>query len=810
MRIGLFLLTSLFFHSVIFAQKSAVRGRVVDENGSGLPFATVYVKGTSNGTTTNTDGYYDFPIEPGTYELVYQYVGYEMVSQEVTIGRSPLEININLKPEVIQLKELVVKADGEDPAYAIIRNAIKKRKFHLNEIKGYTTDVYIKGLQRLDKAPKRVLGVAIDIDTGIVYLSESVSQFSFQPPDKVKEKLISSKVSGDNRAFTFNQASDLITNFYENLLASALNERGFVSPIANNALFFYDYQLQGTFYDNGIEVNKIKVIPKRKNDPVFKGTIYITENSWRIHSLDLLLTKENQIEFVDSVQISQVFAPLDEGPWVLLSQKFDFTFSVFGFVGSGYFTGIYSNYAVNPEFERKYFNNEILSIEPRANLRDSAYWASIRPIPLTGIETKDYQVKDSIQVIKESEPYLDSVDRVSNQPKIANFFLGGYTYRNRYKKRTWRVNPLTSSINFNTVEGVVISPNISFTQEIDSNRSITINPEFRYGFDSERFNAKVGIRYNYNPRTFESIDVEFGRYVQQFNQNRAISPFINTLYTIFNGDNFLKIYEKTFVRAEYRRELVNGIFFLGGVQYEGRRQLFDQNNFTIFESDTGNLTPNAPINVELDDTSFPNHQIFLFDLIFRLRIAQRYISRPDRKVIVGSKYPDFFIRYRRAINNFLNSDVGYDRLSLTITDEYNFGLLGSGQFWLRGGGFLNKNNLSFIDFNHFNGNQTLVADFSPGRFQLLDYYLFSTDGAYFQAHYNHHFNGFLWNKLPLLKKAKFQTVASVNFLTTSEINYAEVGIGLEHIFKFLRVDFYYSFLNNGFANDKGVVFGFGF
>ncbi len=126
---------------------------------------------------------------------------------------------------------------------------------------------------------------------------------------------------------------------------------------------FYDYDLLGTKFENGKPINKIEVIPKRTNDPVCSGYLYIMEDSWRIHSADLLLTKANQIEFVDSLRISQVFAPVTEDVWMILSQKFLFNLKVFGFEGKGNFVGVYSNYEVEPALGKKYFNNEILSIE---------------------------------------------------------------------------------------------------------------------------------------------------------------------------------------------------------------------------------------------------------------------------------------------------------------------------------------------------------------------------------------------------------------------------------------------------------------
>ena len=225
-------------------------GTVTDENDQGLPFATLYIKNTSVGTTSNAEGDYSLEVNPGEYEIIFQFVGYKKTLRKVTVGVENVRLDVKMEPEIATLDEVVVNAQDEDPAYAIIRQAIKNRKYYQKEVKSYDCKVYVKGLQRLDEKPEKIFGITVTIDTGVVYLSESISEFSFQQPDKIRERMISSKVSGRNNAFSFNQASEMMFSFYENIIeVEGIGERGFVSPIANNAFIFYDYQLIGTFMD---------------------------------------------------------------------------------------------------------------------------------------------------------------------------------------------------------------------------------------------------------------------------------------------------------------------------------------------------------------------------------------------------------------------------------------------------------------------------------------------------------------------------------------------------------------------------------
>lgn len=796
-----------------------IEGRITSENGEGLAFATIHQKNTTHGTTSNALGYYSLELLGDTATVVYQYVGYQKVEKTVT-GQNPpqnmsvLTLDIQMVPEVVKLEAVVIKPGLEDPAYAIIRMAIANRKKHLLETHDYHCEVYIKGMQRLDQVPEKIFGIPVAVDTGIVYLSESVSQLSFEQPDKIKERVISSKVSGDNRAFSFNQASDILINFYENLIYSeGLSERSFVSPIAANAMLFYDYELLGTTVDNHRTLYKIRVIPRRDHDPAFSGHIYIIEDSWRLHSLNLLLTKGHQIEFVDSLSVRQVLAPVTgdgDEVWMLLTQQFDFLLNAFGFKGHGYFVGVYRDYIVNQGFEKKYFNNEIVRVEPKSNQKDSNYWEITRPVPLTLDEIYDYRLKDSLQLVKESKPYQDSLDRKSNKITPINIFVTGKTIHNNYHKRSWNLPPLTQMLQYNTVEGFVPYFRLSYTQRFDDYKFYRIAPELRYGFSNERFNARINARYYYNPLKFASVRFSGGRFVEQLNEHSPLEPFDNTVYTLIAEKNYLKIYEKLHFSISHNSELTNGLYFKGLLEWAQRNPLVNTTDYSFKDRPEREFTDNAPENEDLGDTSFEKHQAFLFEAELKWQPGQKYIRRPYRKFVINTSYPAISLLFRAALPDILGSDLNYQRIAGRISHDFKAGLFGAGQFVLEAGGFLNKDSLSFVDFKHFNGNRTIFGHFEVGNFQLLDYYRYSTRKIYYQGHYEHHFNGFIFNKVPFLRKTKIQAVTAFNYLHTEEgKSYWELGVGIEHIFKILRVDYYNSW-HSGKHERSGVRFGVGF
>ncbi len=809
----------------IFAIGQAIQGKVVDENGDALPFATLYIENTTRGTTTNAEGNFQITVASENTKLVFQFVGYEKLVKEFQPNDFDKFHTIQLVPQTYQLAELIVTANGEDPAYRVIREAMKKRKHYEREVKAYSCDVYIKGIQTITEKPDRFLGFKVTLDSGIVYLSESVSRLYYAYPDKVKEIMISSKVSGRNNAFSYNQASDMLFNPYENLFKyENISERGFVSPIANNAMNFYEYQLEGTHIEDSLLINKIKVIGKRETDPVFNGYIYIVEDSWRIHSVDMLLTKSNQIEFVDSLWINQVYAPVTENIWMLLSQKFDFKLSAFGFKGQGTFIGVHSNYKVaarpdspyNNEIgrkifpnEKKFFNNEILSVQDGANERDSSYWNQIRPIPLTPVEIKDYEEKDRLQKIKETKAYKDSVDRITNQPGLTNLFLTGYVFSRSFQQKYFRFEPLTRIFFYNTVEGPAINLGFTLTKRRENRVQYQLIPNLRYGFSNKELHGSLkGFLYT-NHHTFERFGLEAGKTINQFNNSNPITLDANTFQTLINRRNLIKLYSQWTMSFHYRRELVNGLLLRSSLGYHQRSLLSNSSHFSIFDEGEREFTSNYPDNLEDTLSSFPKHNALILDIELRIRFGQTFITRPDRKIIIESKYPEITVGYQRGIN-ILHSTVNFDFLELAVSDRISMGLLGMGNYKIGLGGFLNKNQLYFMDYKHFNGNRAFMTSFSTGKFQLLDYYLFSTKKSFSEAHYEHHFNGFIMDKIPFLKRTKIQTVCSVHtFYTEAGGNYIEYGLGLEHIFKIARVDYYISTLKGNNYNN-GIRIGLGF
>lgn len=223
-----------------------IKGTVTDDSNQPLPFCNIYIPNSSYACVSNETGNFALQVSPGDYTITFQFIGFKKQNIPVHAVDETISLDIKMEPEVLELQEVIINSDREDPAYAIIRKAIEYRQDNLKSVRSFSCDAYIKGLQKLIEAPDKVLGIQlstiVDVDSnnsGIVYLSESSSTFHYQYPDNSKEIMHASIVSGDDQQFSWNDAASMQMNFYNNLeTLEGFSQRGFVSPIADNALFF--------------------------------------------------------------------------------------------------------------------------------------------------------------------------------------------------------------------------------------------------------------------------------------------------------------------------------------------------------------------------------------------------------------------------------------------------------------------------------------------------------------------------------------------------------------------------------------------
>jgi hypothetical protein len=805
----------------VFASFAQIKGTVTDDKNEPLPFVNIYLENTYTGTTSNEEGNYELNVtESKNHTVVFQFLGYKTVKKKVNIQSFPFTLDAVLSEEEVSLNEVVINSE-ENPANIIIRAAIAKRKENLEKINSYKADFYSRGLIRIKEAPEKILGEEIEIDgldstrSGVIYLSETVSKLEYLRPNKLKEKILASKVSGDSKGFSFNNAIDVEFDLYENTIELG---NQIISPIAKNAFGYYRYKLEGVFYDDrGNLINKIKATPRRENDPVFEGHIYIVEDQWTIYAAELDITGTQAKLFgVDKITITQNYSFSENDQlWAKISQNIDFKYGLFGIKGDGRFTAVFSNYEFNPGLTRKDFSREIVSFADQANKKDSTFWNTTRPVPLTTEEITDYVKKDSIQIVKDSKVYKDSVDTVRNKFKLGDI-IGGYNYTNTHENWSAGITSPIEAISFNTVQGWNANVGAYYTKNFnDYERFLSIGGNVNYGFGDDRLRGTLYARYKFNNKSRPYLTVSGGVTTEQFNASQPISKLINSAFSLLSEQNFMKIYDKTYAQASYSNELFNGVRLGATLGYERRKALFNTTDQAWYPKGDRSYTSNNPINeTAYGIAPFETHNIMKLAINARINFAQNYLSYPDGKYnIPNRKYPTLSVGYEKGFSSSVD-DYNFDQVKIRVRQGFNVADKGRFDYNIKAGKFFNGDDISFVDYQHFNGNQTQIGSGSYlNVFNNLPYYAASTNDSYLEMHAEHDFNGFLLGKVPLLKKLNFNLVVGAHALATPDNKpYQEYTIGLDNIgwgkFRFLRLDYVRSY-QSGFQSDA-ILFGLKF
>lgn len=809
--------TLLFTGCLLTAGAQKITGTVKDEKGAPLSFASVLVKNTTRGTTANENGYFNFSVSPGTYTLTCRHIGYAAAEQTVTVTGSGAVAHFVLPVQAIKQQTAVVKGGGEDPAYAIMRKAIKKRTTYNNEVTAFTCDAYIKSNGRMLDAPKRMFNQKVEADEvkdssgrKLMFLTESVTRVYYKEPE-LKLEVLSGRNSVSQNGFGVNFPTFI--NFYVNNveISRQFNPRGFVSPVSDNAIHYYKFKYLGYFTEDGKDINRVQVIPRRKNEPCFSGIINIMDDSWRIHSLELSLTRGTGVELLDSLSVRQQFVPVND-VYRLKDNILFARFKQFGFNIQFNLVNIYQNYQLNPVFPPKFFGKMLMKYDTAFNKKDSLYWELNRPVPLDTIERKDYREKDSIRNVElmdtvRRKQYVDSMRRVFNKVTMSKLLYAGYRYGYPVPHKRYNVvfslQPIIlTGIEYNTAEGKAFSLHPAWEiSYVKKRQRLTIAPHIRYGTENGHVNAWLNIGYTQRDTVTRTWNLEAGKRVFQFNHENPVNPLHGSMVQAARGRNYMKIYEAYTGALSFTRNNRLGFEYKIGAAYEDRLPL---NNTITGEK----VTPNYP--VEILTEQFKRHQAFSVQARISFQPGVKYIQLPQSRVSLSSSKPVYSLEYVKGVSGIFGSDVQYDKWKFSIRDSKNLKLAGVFSYHAAAGGFLNTRAVPVQDMQHFNGNQLIFASPYLNSFQLAPYYANSTTASLYGIfHAEHHFNGLLTNKIPLFNRLKWHLTAGTNiFYVNKDNNYAEVFAGLENIFKIFRVDVVYGY-KNGERGDFGVRIGAG-
>ena len=798
-----FLCTTGFIHA------QSATGYVLNKAGEPIPFANIFVKQISSGTSADFEGKYYLGLPAkGEYDFVITAVGYESLTYNLNIEEEDIIKDFRMEDSDIELDEIVVKASKRDPAYAIIQKVIDNKKEYLASIKSFKTNVYVKAKEEIEtidkkgkKPEKKDKDELVELDSNgdpedpfekaredakreqdkflaSLNLVEMEVEVNYQFPKKYREERTAYKLYGSKNGLFIPRFEETDFNFYRNMVQlEGIAEVPLISPISRTSILSYKYKLIESKEENGILVHKIKVTPKKIGNSTCSGHIYINDEIWNINRLDFSFSKGG-LKFFDAFRLKQNYEKLADGTWIPTRQEMIYqTKQGKSKTFKGNTTLLYSDYLNNYEFPEKFFGSEVVVTTKDAYEKDSLYWNNSRPEPLTIEEFKLVQIRDSIEVYHDSPAYKDSMQLMYNKVKPVELLWEGIGFRDYTKKQELYFGSIPALFEFDVVGGWRLGPYVSWFRRWENGKILSTWVKPTIGLRNKDIQGDLSTWFRYNPHKLATLQLKVRRDFASINPYDA---FINQL----SVSNYI-LHDA--LDLSHRFEIVNGLYLYTGFSISDRQSIANFDSYTFLNK----LIENQP-----EPIDFSPYQALISHINLSFTPGQKFMTEPNRKIVLSSKWPTFSIEHKKGWKGILSSDIDFDYLEFGIQQDVTFGTFGNSKYTLISGQFLNTKDLRFIDLKRFRQSDPIWYSSPLESFQSLDTIL-TTTNIFFEAHHIHHFNGALINNIPLLKKTRIRTVVGGGFLYVKDSNFRheEVFLGLERIFKLgarrrLRLGFY--------------------
>jgi len=791
-----------FFTATIFGQ-SKVGGTVVDDFGDPIAFANVVFKNSKEGVITDENGNFYFESKEKYDAIIVSFVGYQPKEIKLKPGS-----NTNLKIQMMygtELKEVVVytgkTSKKNNPAIDILRKIWeRRRKNGLKMFKQYEYDKYEKvefDMNTLDSAfihNKMFKGMEFifdQIDTSSItgktflpiFINETLSQvYGDNEAKKTKEIIKANKNSGFGSGDGVNTfIKDLYADYdiYSNYLK--FFDKDFVSPLSRTGINVYNYVLNDSMFIDNKWCYNIVYYPRRKNELTFKGDFWVNDTTFAIKKINLEASKSANINWVKEIYIEQEYEVLNDSVFLL---KRDYMMSDFSFSKKEESKGLYgkrTTLARNHQFDIKkepkfykddvnFYNNEVFN-------KSNEFWNENRFEALNKNESGIYKMLDT----------LKEVPRFKKIYSLASILGSGYI---EIPKLKMDFGPIFSTFGYNDVEGQRLR--IGGRTYFGNNDTWRIQGYTAYGFKDNKFKYGIAGKWMINPKNRIIISAGNRRDVEQIGVSLTTSN--DVLGRSFASSSFFssgrnnKLTSVNLTTFGFEIEPIKNVTFQSNFSYRTLKSASDQFSLDYYTDDSRTSTKSEVKQSEIN-------------LVAEYTPNRRTVGYGVERLEVDKNYAQLFLSYSQGLKGVMNSDFNYQKLQFYYRQPVLVGGFGRLFSTLELGKTYGKVPLGLMGV--IPGNQSyFIID---NTYNLLNYYDFVAD-EYASLHFEHHFNGRLFSRIPLLRKLNWREIVGVKgvYGTVSDENkainasgliyrtpedvYWEYHAGIGNIFKVLRID----------------------
>lgn len=820
-----------------YSPAGILKGRITDGNGRPLPYANIYVKNTTYGACSNGKGEYFLELKEGAYTISYSFIGYETIEKEVVINNyKPCVMDVVMKGSPQVIKEVNISADRKDLAKEIMQKVRERRKYYLDQIQGYYCKTYVKTSLEKELVKIKETDTIAGQDTTKtesvkdmkdhlkkekLNLIEAVSGTYYKSPSKYKEiilahhdyvekkatigrsvsltveygedDIVPQQLYQKNPYIVYEDISSCDFNFYKNLISfPSIARKPLLSPIAASSGLSYTYKFIESFYEEQKLIYKIKVTPIFKNETLFAGTLFIEDSTWALKTVNLSINKA-ALYYCNEFRIIQNYEEIESEKYLPVRREFMYSIRDGKYNILGNTRVHHSEYEVNKELPGKLFNNEIKHFKVDAFDKDSAFWVTERPITLKESELEFIRKSDSISEYLVSDEYYRKADSVFNRIHWW-IWLTGTGHRYRKAGLEFFVKGLPNQINPFGIGGYRHKLPGYIKKEFKNNYILETRGFVDYGFRNEDVKGKLGVGFTYIPLKFVRTFIEAGDFYDQINNYASIEQ-------TFSRSNYVRT--KSYSIAQ-RMEITNGLFGELTFIYSDQDPIIDLQLSDWSEWLFGEL--NEP-------TEFVRYIKSEIKLHLKYRINQKYIIKNNKKIIIGTDYPEITFIYRKGIPGMFGSEVNFDYVEAGAGNEMKLARLGSSRWQVFAGSFVNKSNLRLLEYKYFRGSDRFFFSDPLRSFQFLGPTM-NTPNEYLMASYIHHFEGTILNKVPLVNKLRINLTggAGILIIPDSDFSHFEMFAGLERTLRIKKQLFrfgIYAVTADNSLDNADITFKFG-
>jgi hypothetical protein len=792
------LLSFILFNScflAIWGQQTVVMGRVIDKKGEPISYVQIQFLDSKIGTKSDTLGNFYLSTYYPTDTLLFRLIGYQ--TERIKIKKDQTqELVVKLSTQDKEVAEVVLKAPTETRGSQLHRRIVTYKDINNKEkLEAYQYHLYNKiqldasnldsGLinnplvDRLSLVKNYLQTDSSDKSLLPVVLSESVSDYYYRKDPKLKKEVVeASRISGvENMQMTqFLGDMYLELNIYDNIYD--LFNKSFISPLAPFARNYYQFYLDDSTFIGADWCYKLRFVPKRSGDLVFEGHMWVHDTTYAVKRFEANIAPGANLNYIQEFYIEQAFEQVQKEVWMLTSEKMVLSFKVtekskfLGLIGRKYSQR--SAYVINAgQPEEFYRSNNSVDVLSNAKERSDEEWAQLRPLSLTDKEQRIEQMVDSL----EAQPFYQ------NMRKLTYFTTTGY-----WPIQKIEIGSATSLISMNPVEKFRVA--LALRTSNDFSKRFEIGGRVAYGFGDQRFKYNVRLRYNITPQKRGMLMAYYNYDIEQIGLSPTAASMGTSFVTILSTAPFDKL---TFVQkagVSLEKDIKKDLIVFGAFEWKNYTPL----GLATYQRFNGFDT----LNVDNISTT---------ELTTRIRWTkdEEFLSGSFDRTALRSPYPILSFQGIFGFKDVFGSDYNYQKLEFQFEHNTQIGVLGRMRYGFTLG-YINGI-AAYPLLKVHDGNQSLWLLTSATN--MVNFLEFISD-RYVIGFAENKWEGLLFDRIPLVKKSKIRLVTTERIILGSlsskqnqallipsfvqpfnGVPYVEIGVGIENIFKVLRIDLLY-------------------